>query len=139
VPISEADTGLALLGAYIHQPGVKQWTAVKRLAANYGCRVILPIYPKGPTYTFKDAYPPMLRLLERTASEAANGKYLLMGDSAGGGLCIGLALAIRDQQKNYMPTELVLSSPWTDISMSTPELEMQNEQVSRHMLDLHKL
>lgn len=91
----------------------------------------MPIYPKGPKYTFKDAYPPMLRLLERTAAESPNGKYLLMGDSAGGGLCIGLVLAIRDQKKSYMPAELVLASPWTDISMGTPELEEQNQKVRR--------
>jgi monoterpene epsilon-lactone hydrolase len=128
--VQVADSRLSLMsGAYIHQPGLKQWTAVKKLAADYGCRVVLPIYPKGPKYTFKDAYPPMLRLLERTAAECANGKYLLMGDSAGGGLCIGLCLAIRDQGKDFMPTELVLSSPWTDISMSTPELEEQSDKV----------
>lgn len=72
----------------------------------------------------------MVRLLERVASEAPGNKYLLMGDSAGGGLAIGLTLALRDQSKtSAMPTELVLSSPWTDIVLDTPELVQQNSRV----------
>jgi acetyl esterase/lipase len=119
-------------GAYIHQPGPKQWAAVKRLVLEHRCRVVFPIYPKGPKYNYKQAYPPMIRLLEKVAAEAREeGKrYLLMGDSAGGGFAIGLAIALRDQNKaEAMPAQLVLSSPWTDLALDNPDLVDQNSKV----------
>lgn len=42
-----------------------------------------------------------------------------MGDSAGGGLSLALAMYLRDAgYSNLMPRALVLMSPWVDLTMS---------------------
>ena len=45
-----------------------------------------------------------------------------MGDSAGGGLALGLAEVLRDQGETG-PDELILISPWVDVTMSNPDME----------------
>lgn len=61
-----------------------------------------------------------------------------MGDSAGGGLALGLVLALREQGKSRaMPKEVVVYSPWTDLTMSNPALMKQNYKVRLDYL-LHK-
>ena len=44
---------------------------------------------------------------------------LLCGESAGAGLCLGLTLKLRDE-KMPLPSMLVLSSPWADMTASGP-------------------
>jgi acetyl esterase/lipase len=46
-------------------------------------------------------------------------QVILMGDSAGGGLCTALLLMLRDKGLP-MPGGAVLMSPWTDLSLSDP-------------------
>ena len=45
-----------------------------------------------------------------------------MGDSAGGGLALGLAEALRDEG-DTLPEELILISPWVDLTMSNPDMK----------------
>jgi acetyl esterase/lipase len=44
-----------------------------------------------------------------------------MGDSAGGGLALGFAQKIRNE-KLKQPEQIILFSPWLDLSMSNPEI-----------------
>ena len=45
---------------------------------------------------------------------------VLAGDSAGGGLALAVALALRDRG-GPQPGHLVLHAPWVDLTTSTPE------------------
>ena len=49
-------------------------------------------------------------------------EVVLMGDSAGGGLCLSLALKLL-KHKISCPEKIVLISPWVDISMTNPEIK----------------
>jgi acetyl esterase/lipase len=44
-----------------------------------------------------------------------------MGDSAGGGLGLGLLLKLRDEKKP-LPSAAVAMSPWTDLALTGPSL-----------------
>jgi acetyl esterase/lipase len=48
-------------------------------------------------------------------------KFVLMGDSAGGGLALSAAMLIRDL-KLKQPKKIVLYSPWLDIRLENPEI-----------------
>ncbi len=97
------------------------WKYVVALARSVGARVVLPAYPLTPTYTWRDSHGPLLDLFEKLAVESAGG-VVLAGDSAGGGLALALAQQIA-RQPGPQPTQLVLVSPWVDLSGSTPGTE----------------
>lgn len=88
------------------------------LARALGARVVLPDYPLAPEHTWRDSFESMTALAQRWAGEP--GGVVLSGDSAGGGYALALALALRDRG-GPQPSDLVLLSPWVDLTTSTPE------------------
>ncbi len=108
-------------GAYINQPNAQQKTMAARTAKETGAEVILMVYPKEPVYNCETAYDQCLRYYRSYLENNDCGKIVFMGDSAGGGLALGLAEVIRDEG-GQAPEELILISPWTDVTMSNPEM-----------------
>jgi acetyl esterase/lipase len=90
-----------------------------RLASQLGARVVVPDYPLTPEHTWRDSHEPLVLLVQRLLGESPDG-VVLAGDSAGGGLALAIALALRDRG-GPQPTHLLLISPWVDLTTSTPE------------------
>lgn len=88
-----------------------------RLADAIGARVVLPDYPLAPEHTWRDSHD---ALVEDAASKAARGELMLAGDSAGGGLALGVAISMRDRGLSQA-SRLVLHAPWVDLTTSTPD------------------
>ena len=88
-----------------------------RLASALGARVVLPAYPLTPEHTWRDSHDALVTDLARWT---ALGPVTLLGDSAGGGLALGLALSLLERGA-ALPTSMVLHSPWVDLTTSTPE------------------
>ncbi len=109
-------------GAFVNQPNAQQTTMAARAAKETGSEVILMVYPKEPVYDCETAYGLCLAYYEHYIKTNDCGKVVFMGDSAGGGLALGLAEVLRDEGKQG-PEELILISPWADLSMSNPELK----------------
>ena len=109
-------------GAYINQPNAQQTTMAARTAKETGCELVLMVYPKEPVYTCETAYECCLDYYRGYLAANDCGKIVFMGDSAGGGLALGLAEALRDEGAP-LPEELVLISPWVDLTMSNPEMK----------------
>jgi len=108
-------------GAYVVNATHPHWRFLARLVEKTGCRVAAPDYPLAPGQCYADAYH-MLRSLYRTLLEREpRPKIVLMGDSAGGGLALGLALLIRDEGLPP-PETIVMLSPWLDVTMSNPRI-----------------
>jgi monoterpene epsilon-lactone hydrolase len=93
-----------------------------RLARDLGARVVVPDYPLAPEHTWRDSFDPLVGLVSRWADPATGGRLTLSGDSAGGGYALALAGAVRDRG-GPQPDELLLLSPWVDLTTSTPETE----------------
>jgi epsilon-lactone hydrolase len=90
-----------------------------RLASALGARVVVPDYPLTPEHTWRDSHEALVGLTERWLGESPDG-VVLLGDSAGGGLALALAMTVRDHG-GPQPTHLLLHSPWVDLTTSTPE------------------
>lgn len=94
----------------------------RKLAAAIGdaaaARVWVPDYRLAPEHpqpaALNDAMAVYTALLDQGQDPA---RLSIMGDSAGGGLTLALALAIRDAGLP-LPASLVLLSPWADQSLS---------------------
>lgn len=88
-----------------------------RLALALRARIVLPDYPLAPEHTWADSFEPLTGLAARWAGHS---RLTLYGDSAGGGYALALAQALRDRG-GPQPSELVLLSPWVDLTTSTPD------------------
>lgn len=105
-------------GAYnICSPNTHRETAA-RIAHASGARVLLPDYRLAPEHPFpsalQDATEAYRWLLE---SGFKGGQIALAGDSAGGGLAIATALALREAGAPP-PAAIACISPWTDLAMT---------------------
>ena len=78
-------------GAYINQPNNQQTAMAARTAKETGAEVILMVYPKEPVYNCETAYDLCLSYYLDYLDSYDCGKVVFMGDSAGGGLALGLA------------------------------------------------
>jgi epsilon-lactone hydrolase len=109
---------------YLHGGGfvapIDPWQVryAARLATALGARVVVPDYPLTPEHTWKDAHGPLVDLVERLLVEGDD--VSVVGDSAGGGLALAVALTLRDRG-GPQPGRLLLIAPWVDLTMSTPE------------------
>ncbi len=88
-----------------------------RLASALQARVVLPAYPLAPEHTWRDSHDALVADLAR---RTALGPVTLLGDSAGGGLALGLALSLL-RRGDVLPTSMLLHAPWVDLTTSTPE------------------
>ena len=110
-------------GAYINQPNAQQTTMAARTAKETGCEVVLMVYPKEPVYDCETAYDLCIAYYRSYLEAIDCGKIVFMGDSAGGGLALGLAEVLRDQG-GPCPEELILISPWVDLTMSNGDMAL---------------
>ena len=88
-----------------------------RLSRALDARVVIPDYPLTPEHTWRDSHED---LVAAAAAWTGAGPTILAGDSAGGGLALAVALALRDRGE-VPPTSMVLISPWVDLTTSSPE------------------
>ncbi|MBM3552349.1 MAG: alpha/beta hydrolase [Alphaproteobacteria bacterium] len=85
-----------------------------RQFARAGFDVFTPAYRLAPEHVFPAALDDVLRAY-RTFVEARPGPFVIVGDSAGGGLAVSLMLRIRDEGLPP-PAAAALSSPWVDLA-----------------------
>lgn len=109
-------------GAYINSFNAYQWRFMERLARKTGCTVVAPAYHLAPWADYARAYDDLSGLWRDLQEQYPGRRLILMGDSAGGGLALGLAEFLVSQGE-ALPERLILFSPWVDVSMDNPEIE----------------
>lgn len=87
---------------------------VAHVAKALAVAALLPAYRRAPEHPYPAAFEDALAAY-REAAQA--GPVILGGDSAGGGLALGAAIALRDAGE-VPPAALLLMSPWVDLTCS---------------------
>ena len=105
-------------GAFVSGLDRFHWRYAARLVRELGVRVVLPTYPLTPGATWREVMPRLVDLFEQQAIVSPGG-VVLMGDSAGGGLAVGLAQEAA-RRPGPQPTRLVVFAPWLDLEGTTP-------------------
>ena len=107
-------------GAYYRKPRKYHLSFVGKVSKETSIPFVAPIYGKAPMYTPKEVYEVLTNLYNELNSK--HKEVVLMGDSSGGGLALGLALYLKERGYT-LPSELVLLSPWVDVSLENEEIQ----------------
>jgi epsilon-lactone hydrolase len=99
------------------------------LAQRLGAVLYVPSYRLAPEHPFPAALDDALAAYEFLLEDAgvAPHRLVLAGDSAGGGLAMSLALALRDRGLPQ-PSGIVTFSPWVDLAVTGASLDENTDR-----------
>ena len=123
-------------GAYVLDLQEIQWNLIAGLLDRVDAEVIAPLYPLAPEADWKETTSAVRRHFLALVDEHGAENIIVCGDSAGGGLALLLAQAMRDEALPQ-PRALVLFSPALDVSGSGPDqpvLERRDPALSLSLL-----
>ncbi|MFD2202096.1 alpha/beta hydrolase fold domain-containing protein [Shivajiella indica] len=123
-------------GAYVNNMVSFHWDLIGTIGKEIGALIVVADYPLAPKANYLDTYAFMDVLYSDLLRKYNAEELVLMGDSAGGGLALGYAQKLV-QEKKALPSQLVLLSPWLDVTMSNPEI--QEVQPKDKMLEIDGL
>jgi epsilon-lactone hydrolase len=107
-------------GAYCRPITVQHWSFVQWLSLELGLTVVVPLYPLAPESTCA-ATVQAVRNVHAAIVERHGPIDALLGDSAGGGLCLALCQSLRAENE-ALPDRMVLITPWVDVSLANPDI-----------------
>ena len=118
-------------GAYFGEGTNKHWNFIQNVVKDTNVKVIYPDYPLAPKYMYKDVYNMVIPLYTEILNEIENLEkeenrnieIILMGDSAGGGIALGLLEDINKKQNIRLPSETILISPWLDTRLENSKID----------------
>ena len=95
-------------GGFVEEITLLHWKYLVNMVRRTDAKILVPLYPLAPFYTYRDTFPAIVDLYREIAAENPGKRMILSGDSAGG--CIALAIA-EQLAKAEQPDELILLSP----------------------------
>lgn len=108
-------------GAYVESFVRPHWDFMYMLMHNLDCAIIAPDYPLAPAHTFKHTFAMVLEVYRELIKTTEPDRVTIMGDSSGGGLALAFAQLMKNENI-AQPHQIILLSPWLDISLSNPEI-----------------
>lgn len=125
-------SNLAKLILYVHGGGYVSGSVsdhrgfVSKFAKRTGIACLVYDYRLAPEHPYPTAPDDSVRIYQWLL----NGRYLpenilIAGESAGGGLCLALLLALRDRNIP-LPAAALAISPWTDLTCSSESYKTKN-------------
>ena len=119
-------------GAYFGEATTKHWNFIQKIVNDTGATVIFPDYPLAPKYNYLDVYQMIKPLYKNISNQISileeqkgeNIELIVMGDSAGGGMALGLIEELSKEKDNtILPDKTILISPWLDTRMENKEID----------------
>lgn len=106
-------------GAYIHPTSALHWRFIAELAERLSATFVVPFYPLAPGNDCAQVSRFVLGVYRDLLDRHTPSTLFLMGDSAGGGLALSIAMQAAREE---LPRAggLVLLSPWLDVTVSDP-------------------
>jgi acetyl esterase/lipase len=114
-------------GGYAHESSINHFLMINKFVNLSNCRVTFVEYPLVPEANVHQTLSMVKETYALLVDQYPDHRFVIMGDSAGGGLALALSMLIRDL-KMKQPEKIVLMSPWLDISMTNPDIHLYDER-----------
>lgn len=101
-------------GSYVYEISRQHWGIVADLARSTNSRISLPIYPLAPQGTAGPIVARCVTLAEALIAEVGADAVTVLGDSAGGGMALAVALGLEAKPR------VILISPILDLALTDP-------------------
>jgi acetyl esterase/lipase len=108
-------------GAYLFEASSGHWNLVEKILDACNCRITTIDYPLAPENNYIDVYEMLDLSYDILVKEHPEDEFILMGDSAGGGLAMGFCQKLIEEDHFKKASKCVLISPWLDLTMSNTE------------------
>jgi len=106
-------------GAFMFEITPQHLAFCDRLVDTLNAKVIMPLYPLAPQAKWRTTYAMLTEVYKEALKE--NKPVILMGDSAGAVLSLGLAMQAK-QDGLPLPCKIVVMSPAPDLSFSNTKI-----------------
>ena len=126
-------------GSYVAELSDAHWKFLSKLTQDTKASIIVPDYPLTPQYQYKETFRMVEPLYKVLANTIEKENFIVMGDSAGGGMALGLMEDIGKEEDSKKPSKVILISPWLDISMENPkiqEVQEKDKMLNRELLKM---
>ena len=127
-------------GSYMAEIAQEHWSFLEKIINNTGATVIIPDYPLSPKHDYRDVFNLVDPLYKEIVSRIDTNNFIVMGDSAGGGLALALEEKITSENSEYkLPVKTILISPWLDVRLGNPEIDeaqKNDKQLNKDTLKL---
>lgn len=108
-------------GAYYWNISKYNWSFAETIINNTNATIVMPDYPLAPIATCDQVYSYLSDLYSELVVKHGSENIILMGESAGGGLALGFAMSLQEENKPQ-PEQVILLAPWLDVTMSNPDI-----------------
>ena len=108
-------------GAYVNTFDKHHYKLINKLIKGTNALVIAPNYDLIPFSNAEKMIDSLYNIYTKYIEENPNKKMILMGDSAGGGLSLSLALHLNKNNKK-VPDKIITLSPCVDLNMNNPKI-----------------
>ncbi len=110
-------------GGYTVEVQNSHWWLMEKLVKKTGNKLSFIDYPLAPEHNGQHAHQMLAKAYTELCRKHPNDGFYLLGDSAGGGLCLAFAQTLRDTNSMRQPEKIALLSPWLDLSLSNPAIK----------------
>ena len=107
------------------------WDFCRRLVDRTGCEVIFPVYPLVPESNTVESHEMLLGVYRKVLEDTDPSDLTMIGDSAGGTLCLSLSMAARDDGLP-MSRKLILISPGFGMENLSEEEKNRLQEIKKH-------
>ncbi|PKH52079.1 alpha/beta hydrolase [Tenacibaculum sp. Bg11-29] len=108
-------------GAYYYNISKYNWSFAETIINNTNATIVIPNYPLAPAATCYQVFEYVTEIYNELIEKYSSKNIILLGESAGGGLALGFAMSLQEENKPQ-PEQLILLAPWLDVTMSNPDI-----------------
>lgn len=105
-------------GGYIFEMTTMHWKLVTALADRTQARISVVDYPLAPESSYRETFTMVTQSYETLVTTYPGDDFILLGDSAGGGLALAFTQKLIRDEFKPLPVKNILLSPWIDITLS---------------------
>lgn len=112
-------------GAYLLEGNTMHWKIIETIVKKANCKVTYIDYPLAPEYNYRQTFEMVQQSYNLLINAFPDDRFMLMGDSAGGGLALAFTQKLIKENAPVIPVKNILFSPWLDLSMQNTEIIKQ--------------